>query len=117
MQTTWKSIYNTKEPEKGDDTDHSNDSRDSLLQEKRIPVQVEPVLQQQVLDSYASSREQERNDVVDGERPSIGYDAYVLHLKNFSCHMFYDVCHSMHATILLPMHKAIAVWCAGELCF
>jgi len=74
MQTTWKSIYNTKEPEKGDDTDHSNDSKDSLLKEDRIPVQVEPVLQQQVHDSYASSWEQERNVEVHVKRPSMGND-------------------------------------------
>ena len=87
MQTTWKSIYNTKEPEKGDDTDHSNDSKDSLLKEDRIPVQVEPVLQQQVHDSYASSWEQERNVEVHVKRPSMGYDtcvSWLFFIRNHS---------------------------------
>ena len=73
MATTWKSLNAAKEPvEKVDDPNVTKDSWDRMPQGETKPADVEPVVQNKVIDSYASRWERQRIDQIKNRRLSMG---------------------------------------------
>ncbi|XP_065063741.1 tight junction protein ZO-1-like isoform X1 [Rhopilema esculentum] len=85
MATTWKSPNASsavKEQERADGPDQDKESwRKEVKQPEAKPAKVEPVIQTNVIDSYASKWERERIDQIKNRRLSMGHEGQYIHFS------------------------------------